>query len=100
MDAAQYFLAPFANQQSGLSHVSLGDLLTELKAAGPGRYPITNSQGTNFCIIVYNDLSWRATTSQLTLFAEYDEHRLSEPPPGASPRYVEHLATKSPHTLT
>lgn len=70
MEAAMYFLAPFVNQRSGLSHVSLGELLTELKAAGPGRYPITNSKAVTFAIVIYDDLSWRATDGQLSIFEE------------------------------
>lgn len=65
----------------------LGDLVHQLKEIGPGRYLVENTVKERFCIVLYEDHSWRISTTQLDIF---------------SPPIVtrEHLATKSPHTPT
>lgn len=73
-------IAPFA-MQKGLSYVSFGELLQGVRELGPGRYPVTNGEGTSFHLVLYEDASWRISTPQLPLFSETS-------------------APKAPHTLT
>lgn len=90
---SEALVGPFQVLDKGLSpsYQRLGDLVHQLKEFGPGRYLVGNAVNEKFSIVLYEDGSWRVSTLQLDLF---------DPPPGASPRYVEYLATKSPHTLT
>lgn len=51
------------------SYLKLGDLVHQLKKDGvPGRYPVQGGIGERFAIVMYEDFSWRISTTQYELF--------------------------------
>lgn len=68
---SEALVGPFALEGSlDHSYLKLGDLVHELKKKGPGRYAIAGGIGERFAIVMYEDLSWRVSTTQYELFEE------------------------------
>ena len=83
---SECLVGPFQLLGQGLSpsYQKLGDLVHQLKEFGPGRYLVEPAINERFSIVLYEDMSWRISTTQLDLFDPY----------------ASKFATESPHTLT
>lgn len=70
-------VGPFALVQQGLSFEKLGDLVHQCKELGPARYLVHGGCNEVFCIVMYEDSSWRIATTQHELFPSKTAHSIT-----------------------
>lgn len=76
---SEALVGPFQLLDKGLSpsYEKLGDLVHQCKEFGAGRYLVEGGIGERFAIVLYDDMSWRISTTQLELFPTKSAHTLT-----------------------
>lgn len=76
---SEALVGPFTLEGYGLfpDYQRLGDLVHQLKELGPGRYAVLGGVGERFAIVLYEDFSWRISTTQYELFPAKSAHSIT-----------------------